>query len=415
MGVLKVSLEYAKVYENFIRDFNESAHSRYSLYGGRNSGKSTAGYELAIDTVTSKGNVLVARRFKNSIRGSSYNNIVKLINKLNLSKYFKCTQNPMRIVCKLTGYEITFVGLDDPQKIKSSTASIGNYKLVIFEETQEIAKEEFCDEAISSFERGQGSNDFKVLYIFNPPPNKNHWCNTKLRKSIPGRLYALQVNYCDIPPEWVGKEIDTINRLKETNYNLYRYRYLGEPISVENLVFENVVRQEITDEQIAEWIKQDRYLFVGLDFGYSPDPNAAGMMYYDPINRDLYIFKEYYSHKKNNQQISEGLLEAGFTQDYMIIADNDQKAIDDLRSYGWLIRAAKKQKLRDTGFRWLQTRNRIIIDPVRCPEHSEEFGNYHYVVDRDGNQKSMYPEGQADHCIAEVRYALERLYIQAGV
>ena len=37
--------------------------------------------------------------------------------------------------------------------------------------------------------------------------------------------------------------------------------------------------------------------------------------------------------------------------------------------------------------------NRIIIDS-RCIETIREFEEYHYAVDRDRNQKSMYPEGQ---------------------
>ena len=139
------------------------------------------------------------------------------------------------------------------------------------------------------------------------------------------------------------------------------------------------------------------------------------MMYYDIEHEDLYFFKEYKSYKKNNKQISDGLLEAGFSQCYTIIADNDQKTINDLRSYGWSIRAAKKQGLRDTGFRWLQTRHRLIFDPNRTHGAIEEFESYHYVTDRDGKQKSMYPEGQEDHYISSARYGPEQLYIKAGV
>lgn len=414
LETLNIAFEFAEVYKAFLKDILKSKNKRYSIYGGRNSAKSTFVYMLALLIVMTIGCVIIIRRYKTSLRGSSFNNTKRLISEYNLEKYFKCIENPREIRCLLTGYVISFAGLDDPQKIKSSTAPKGFYKLVIFEESQEINKKEFCDEAISSFERNKKNTEFKVLWVFNPPPNKNHWCNTELRKDIPGYLKTLNVNYCDIPADWVGPEIDTIKRLKETNYNLYRYRYLGEPISVEDVVFENVVSQEITDEQIEKWIRQDRNLYVGLDFGYSPDPNAANMMYFDPINRDLYIFKEYHSYKQNNQQISNGLLEAGFSQDYVIIADNDQKAIADLASYGWSIRAAKKNRMRDIQYKWLQGLNRIVIDPIRCPNTLLEFEEYHYIVDRDGNQKSMYPEGQADHHISAIRYGPEPIIMRAG-
>lgn len=413
LGTLNIDFEFAEVYRDFIDDFINTRHHRYSLYGGRNSAKSGTLYRLALQTVMSTGCVMVVRRYKNSLKGSSYNNIKKVISELGIDKYFKCVDNPREIRCLITGYVISFAGLDDPQKIKSSVAPKGFYKLVVFEESQEINRKEFCDEAISSFERDIKNSDFKVLWAFNPPPNKLHWCNTELRHSIPDYLYSLQVNYCDIPADWVGPEINQINRLKAVNNKLYRYRYLGEPIAAEDVIFENIAIEDISDNQINKWISQDSNLFVGLDFGYSPDPNAGNMMYYDPISRDLYIFKEYHSYKQNNKQISEGLLKAGFSQDYIITCDNDQKTIDDLRSYGWSARPAKKQKLRDAGFKWLQGLNRIIIDS-RCIETIREFEEYHYVIDRDGNQKSMYPEGQADHHIAATRYALERLFMRAG-
>lgn len=417
MATLNVDFEFAEKYKPFVDDFIKSGHTRYSLYGGRDSGKSTAAYMLIVLVALTEGSVMIARRYKTNIKGSSFNGIAKIIKKYKLQDYFVIPKAKLQITCKINGNTIDFAGLDSFDKLKSGETQEGNYRLLVFEESQEISSRSICDEVISCYERGENSDGFRVLWIFNPPPNRKHWLNLELRQSDEKHgLMALKVNYTDIPEKWVGKQqLKEINRIKEINHNLYRYRYLGEAIPVEDVIFENVRVERITDEQIATWIANDRCLFVGMDYGYSPDPNAANMCYYDIQNRLLYIFKEYHSYKQNNQQISDGLERAGFSKDYIITCDNDEKTIRDLNAFGWHAIAAKKHNLRDIGFSWLQCLNGIIIDGIRCPYTAEEFVNYHYITNKDGVVKSMYPEGQADHHIADIRYAVEKLYMKAGV
>lgn len=415
---IDINWEYAGVYENFYRDFKQCRHRRYSLYGGRNSAKSTAAYQLVIETVMTEGNVICTRRHYNTIGGSSYNHIKKLIHKAGLEDLFKFKESPYLITYKPNGYRIIFKGLDDPEKVKSTVAPIGDIVLVLFEEAQEIPNMNIPEEAISTFERGEGDDKFRALFLFNPPPNKNHFTNQELRKSSDDdHLLALYVSYKNLPPEWVGtnarKEID---RLLKYNYKLYLYRYMGEPITSEDVIFENIRIQKITDEQIDKWLADDEYLYCGLDFGYNPDPNAACMMKYDPDERILYIFKEFHAGKLNNKQISEGLEQAGFTREYKITCDNDEKTINDLRTFNWYVRSAiKGPGSKDAGFKWLQGLSEIVIDNSRCPNTATEFTEYHYTYDKFGELRGEYPEGQEDHHIAAVRYAMEEIWRKAGM
>lgn len=413
----KLPYTFARKYDVFIRDFLNSGHPVYSLYGGRNSGKSTSLYMLEVAVVMTEGCVMVIRKNANTLEESSYNGIVKVIQKYNLGKYFKFRKNPLRIICEKTGYVISFKGLDDPEKVKSSEAPKGNYRLAVFEEAQEIKKRSICEEAISTWERGEGSEGFRTIYVWNPPANKNHWLNKEFRDSDPGFLFALHVNYLDIPKKWVGQDLVKIEKLKVTHPKVYRHRYLGEPLADEDVVFENVETVDISDEQIAEWFKQDKYLFCGLDFGYKPDPNAGVFMKYDPDNRFLYIFKEMYRGELNNQQISDELETCGFSRDYLIVSDNDQKTINDLRSMGWRIQSAVKGPGSiEISFKWLQGLSKIFIDNKRCPNTAEEFLLYHYCMDKFGNIKDGYKDtdNQADHSIAAVRYGMEPLWRRAG-
>ena len=250
------------------------------------------------------------------------------------------------------------------------------------------------------------------MWIFNPPPQKNHFCNANLRESD-DRMLALKVSYKDLPTEWVGEDaLDDIRILKETNYKMYLHVYMGEPIANEDAIFENVRFEKITDEQIDKWINDDEDLYCGLDFGYNPDPNAGVFCKYDRHDRVLYIFREFHANKLNNKQISVGLLDSGFDMDRILTCDNDEKTIADLRSYGWYrARAAiKGQGSRDSGFKWLQGLNKIVIDDSRTPYTASEFLEYHYIQDKYGDIKNVYPEGQNDHHIAAVRYAMEQVW-----
>ena len=414
----KLNFTFAPKYKEFIDDFLHSKHKEYSIYGGRDSGKSTTLYMLILLIVMMEGCVVVIRRHFNSLRGSSFNGICKIIRNYGLEDYFIITKSPLLITCKINGYTIEFKGLDDYNKVKSSETSAGAYRLAVFEEAQEIENKEKCEEAISSYERGEGSFGFRTIYVWNPPGNKNHWLNLTMRDSEPGYRLAMLVNYYDIPKKWVGQDLVKIERCKRLTPKVYRNRYLGEPVAADDLVFENVELKEITDEQIEFWLSTKNGLFAGMDFGYRPDPNAACMMHYDIQKRTLYIFKEFHGGELNNKQISDGLDKAGFYKWMRITSDKDEKTIKDLKDFGWDIKSAiKGPGSVETGFEWLSGLDAIIIDPVRCPYTSTEFSEYHRCFDKAGNIKSGYKDtdNQADHHIAAVRYGMEPLIRKAGM
>ena len=76
------------------------------------------------------------------------------------------------------------------------------------------------------------------------------------------------------------------------------------------MVFENVVAETITEDQISGF---DRVL-NGVDWGYYPDPWAFNRMHYDAARRTLYIFDELTAHKKGNRETADLLLERGLTR-----------------------------------------------------------------------------------------------------
>ncbi len=413
---MKVNIQVAPVYAEFLQLFFDSPYKQFSLYSGRGAGKTTLAEDLSLNVVMTIGCVFWTRANYNTLRDSCFQGLITRIHELGLGAYFDIGYSPLIIKCKITGYAIQFKGLKDFQKSKGLNPLKGSCKLIVHEEVQEITTEAICSEFNTTIIRGE-SDDCKVLYLMNPLPDKNAWQNQDLRETIENFRYCLKTCYTDLPREWLGETfIETAERLKESNYKLYRYRYLGEAVSPEDAIFENLKVQEISDESIERWIREDENLFVGLDFGYKPDPNAANMMYYDTDARVLYIFMEFQQGELNNQQISDGLLTAGFTTDYIITADNCDKDISDLNSFGWSVRPAiKGPGSRDKGFKWLCGLSQIVIDPIRCPKTANEFESYVYKANKEGVITGLFPEGQDDHHIAAVRYAMESVWRRKGM
>lgn len=434
---LTAEYEVLAVFEEVLEAMQQG-YRHYALWGGRAGGKSIFIHNDDIDEVVQgNGSICYVRYYKESLRETVFQDVCDTIEEMGLSDIFDITVSPLLIRCKINTCCISFLGLDSYQKKKGLKPpqlpdkkrkqyekelgikiekKMTPFLRVVYEEVQEILDKRKVEEFNATVLRGL-SKDCIFFYLFNPKSNPNSWENTDLRTTIDGYLFSKKVTYKGVPVRLLGEGfIEEAERLKEINYNLYLYRYEGEPISCEDRIFENTKFRRITDEQIERWLDEDTDIYQGLDFGYHPDPNAGNTMHYDRESRILYIFNEFNQGKLNNQQISQGLDKAGILRDYRITADNDSKTINDLKDLGWDIRAAiKGPGSRDTGMEWLQGLTQIVIDEKRCPKTAEEFENYIYKVNKDGEVKGMYPEGQKDHHIAAVRYAMEVVWRRKGM
>ena len=143
------------------------------FYGGGSSGKSYFIGERAIkkQITPKKCNLLVVRQTADTNRRSTFPLLKQVISSWGLSEYFKINESDMRIVCKLTGNEIAFAGLDDVEKIKSITFSNGELTDIWVEEATE------CQEAdINQLKvRLRGGKSKKQMILSFNPINIQHW------------------------------------------------------------------------------------------------------------------------------------------------------------------------------------------------------------------------------------------------
>ncbi len=401
----------APVFAPVVFDIQEHRHTEYVFPGGRGSTKSSFISLQIIDLIMNNDQMhaVVMRQVADTLRGSVYQQILWAIEALDLTDEFHATVSPMEITRKSTGQKIYFRGADDPGKVKSIKVPFGYIGILWLEELDQFTGPESVRKIEQSVIRGGD-----VAYIFksfNPPKTASNWANKYIRIPKETRLVT-ESTYLDVPAKWLGKPfLDEAEFLKETNPEAYENEYLGVANGSGGSVFSNVVIRAITDEEIKQF---DR-LYNGVDWGWYPDPYHFTRCHYDAARLKLYIFTEYRCNKQSNRQTADKLLELGITGNDLITCDSaEEKSVGDYKAYGLLARGALKGPGSvEYSMKWLQSLVEIVIDNVRCPKTAEEFLEYEYERDKEGNVISGYPD-KNNHGIDAVRYATNPIWKKKG-
>ena len=410
--------DIGKAFVDLYRDIEERKHYEYWLEGGRGSIKSSFWSELVAEILENNENMcaLLIRKVGNTLKDSVFSQMQWGIDKLaetypEVRKHWKATKNPLEIKNEKTGQIIYFRGADDPVKIKSIKPPKGKYiGIVVYEEFDQMNGMN----EVGTIDRSviRGGEDFIMLRIYNTPTSSQHFVNKEKRIPKADRLVH-RSSYLDVPREWLGsKFFDEAEYMKSVNERQWRNVYLGEETGTGGNVFENIELREITNNEIETF----DYIYMGIDWGWFPDPMAWTKMCYNPSQRTLYIFDEFVVNRMSNEDVWNYLVEnKGVTTDDMIIADSaENKSIGDFKSYGALIKGAEKGAGSvDYSMKWLASLTKIVIDPKRCPTSADEFSTYEYEQDKDGNYISGYVDSD-NHCIDSVRYALNKIWKKKG-
>ena len=115
------------------------------IKGSRNSKKSVVmmGYRIIMDILENENNnVLVLRQNDRDNRQSTFANIIRWLDVMNVIDQFKITTNVMEITYKPTGQKIVFRGMNNPTGLTSITVSKGVLSKIYIEEAFEIKEYE---------------------------------------------------------------------------------------------------------------------------------------------------------------------------------------------------------------------------------------------------------------------------------
>ena len=162
-----------KVFNDIYLPYLENEDRYLVFYGGGSSGKSYfLGERYAYKMLKPKKcNLLIVRQTADTNRRSTFPLMKQVISNWNLGEHFKINESDMRIVCKLTGNEIAFAGLDDVEKIKSITFANGELTDIWVEEATETQEADINQLKV----RLRGGKSKKQMVLSFNPINIQHW------------------------------------------------------------------------------------------------------------------------------------------------------------------------------------------------------------------------------------------------
>ena len=341
------------------------------LKGGRNSFKSSViALKLVNDMVKmiakgEKANVVVIRKVANTIRDSVFNKINWAINLYGLTDSFKSTVSPFKITHKATGSSFYFYGADDFQKLKSN--DINNIIAVWYEEAAEFDSQEEFDQTNITFMR-QKHNEVpfvKFYWSYNPPRNPYIWINEWSEEVKTDDSYLVhESSYLNDELGFVTEQmLLDIERIKQNDYEYYRYIYLGESVGLGSNVYNMSCFHAIT-----ELPSNDRLIGISyaLDTGHQQSATACGAYGITARGNVILLDTYYYSPAGKSIKLAPSELTVEIKRFIDSIQDKYnanliQLTIDSAEG------ALRNQFFKDYGIRWhpvAKKKNQTMIDMV---------------------------------------------------
>lgn len=384
------------------------------FYGGRGSGKTANVVSYLIEKARFRNSrVGCFREIQNSIKESSYAELVDEINRKGHAQEYRCVDG--EITHHTTKSKFVFRGL-----WRNITAIKGMAGLtdVFCEESENISQISW-DTLIPTV-RASGS---EIIIVFNPnketDPTWTNFVEPYIDKMIDGiyqddDIVVVNVNYVHNP--WFTEELKQhMNQMKVVDYDRYLWVYEGK-------------FNKRSDEQVfgGKWridnfeVKPEWHgPYFGMDFGFSTDPTAMVEVYIEELpggRRNIYINREY---GKVGLEITD--TPAAMEQSFPMAkrarwyADCARpETISHIKRSGFDIHPCTKWPGSvEDGVTWLRGCDSIIIHE-RCKEMQNEAAMYSYKVDKlTGNVLTDIVDAY-NHYWDAVRYALNDHIVQRG-
>lgn len=407
----EVSFAVNDHFEDFIFNWD---YKDYFLVGGYGSSKSYhVATKILLKLQQEKRKCLVVREVYDTIRDSCYSLFEDIVAAMGLEDEIQFKSSPMKILFP-NGSQIIFKGLDKPAKLKS----INGVSIVWLEECSE------CKYAAFKELRGRLRHltDTNHIICSTNPVEKANWTyahyfideeNENIVLSD-DELYDKRVvitnntyyhhSTCDdnyyLPQDY----IEELEKMKTYDSDLYRVARLGRyGVNGTRVLPQFKVMPD-------EWVQQqiggisERWYRYGMDFGFETSYNALISMVIDDVNKDLYIFNQYYKNKMTDDKTA---IEIADYKGKLITADcAEPKTIRYYQQQGFKMRKCKKF----AGSRLQNTKKikrfRNIYCSDACKDVVKELKNLTYATDAKGN--IIYDEFNIDpHSFSAIWYGLD--------
>lgn len=382
--------------------------------------KTTALYYISSLMKYPAANLLVIRKVYRTLKDSCYTDLKWAADRLGVLDQWEFKESPLEATYKPTGQKILFRGLDDPLKVTSITVPHGQLCWAWIEEAYEINDENAFDMLDESI-RGCTEVFKQITLTFNPW-NERHWLKRRFFDEETGRdsegnpiytprenpisadgsIMAITTNYlCN---EYLDNaDLAKFEDMKRRKPARYKVAGLGEWGITEGVIFEDWEERAFT----LEWMRQTHpgtLPAFGGDFGFTNDPTACFVGYYDKANKVIFVWDEFYKTGLTNTMIAQEITAAGYIHDTFTWDSAEPKSIAELKAAGVKARAADKGKGSiNAGISAIQDCH-IIVHP-RCVNFLTEIQNYTWAKDRFGKPTNT-PIDSFNHLMDAMRYGI---------
>jgi len=388
---------FNKVYVPFLR-----CQQRIQIYfGGSSSGKSVFLADRCVLDVINGRNYLICRKTGNTLRRSTFNEIIKAISKFQVTHLFTVNKSDMLITCTANNRQIMFVGLDDVEKVKSITPADGVITDIWVEEATETMRAD-----IKQLEkRLRGRSKFvKRLHISFNPILKTHWIYIEWFKDfwVEGKSHIEREGLSIFKTTFEDNEFledDDKEALRNEPDEYYREVYsFGNWGILGHTIYKNWKIKEFDTSSFDNWRN-------GIDWGFADHPFAFVRMHYDKTRRKLYICEEICETKLLNTE-SSNLVKNKIGIELVYCDSAEPKSVVEYQQLGLNAYGAKKGPGSVAyGIKFVQGLE-IIIHP-KCQAFINQIQTYQFKEDKYGDALPK-PVDKDDDLLDAMRYGLEQ-------
>lgn len=371
---------------------------------------------------------IVMRKHHNKLRKTVFNECQRAIKRLGLSKsLFKITKSPMQITYRRTGSTVYFTGSDSIDDTKGMIDDENTIKMVVLDELTEFFDkgdgEDEISNIVATFVRGN-DEDFRMLYLYNPPKNPkapiNEWCQ---KMEMRPDCVHVHVTYQDVPVNWLGKRlIEEAKAMKAADLKMYRWVWLGEAVGLDDLIYymfdpDRHVREPAKDQNIS-------IIGIGVDYGQM-NPTTFQPFGLDFTAKKMVGLSEYYycgrtsGHQKSPgdyardfREFIDKLYQRYGQKPVFCFIDPSAKGLqEEIRRLCPEVQFPSVDNTVSLGISRVQ--KLLIYDVLQfCSAQKELQGEmYLYSYDPDSIERGEEkPIKQNDHCCDAVRYAVMGLW-----
>ena len=400
----------------YLREYDKRV---MAFYGGAGSGKSHFVVQKIIAKALSIPNrkVLIIRKIGATLRASIYALFLDILRndfQLRESEGHFTSRDSLLTIQLYNGSQFIFKGLDDSEKIKS----IAGIDDIVIEEATELTLDDFTQLNL----RLRSANPHNQIHLMFNPVSKTNWVYKYFFQNELGKdTFVLKTTWIDnkfLPKGY----IDSLMKMKETNYTYYKIYAMGEFATLDKLIYTNWKKDPTMgrDSIMAEYkklglLKQLKPIH-GLDFGYTNDPTAfiAGLV--DIKEKIIYLYDEHYEQGMTNEQIAKTLVYKGYSKAKIVAESAEPKSIDELKVKG-VPKITPAKKGGDSLLNGIQFLHqfKIVVNPNTCPNTVVELENYTWQKDRKTNEYINVPNDTFNHIMDALRYAMNVIQLPKTV